>query len=236
MSAYSVDITRIIIRLAMATVVAGIIGSNREHNSHPAGMRTHILVCLGACVIAMIQQEIAAQAINFAIHNKEIFSVIRADPARLICQVVSGIGFLGAGTIIVTRHNISGLTTAASLWAVAGLGIAIGMGYYTIAVISAIFVIVVLAFLKRAFRITPPIRRLEVKYVNKSETQKFVKGYFNEHKVNVLATAFSTERTNGEAVYKNIYRIEIPRKANYVDLIDDISANDNIRTVRVVTR
>lgn len=73
MSAYSVDITRIIIRLAMATVVAGIIGSNREHNSHPAGIRTHILVCLGACVIAMIQQEIAAQAINFALHNKDIF-------------------------------------------------------------------------------------------------------------------------------------------------------------------
>ncbi len=110
------------------------------------------------------------------------------------------------------------------------------MGYYTIAVISAVFVIVVLAFLKRAFRITPPIRRLEVKYVNKAETQEFVKSYFSEHKVNVLATAFSTERTNGEAVYKNIYRIEIPRKANYVDLIDDISANDNIRTVRVVTR
>lgn len=151
---FEVTSVHIIIRLLLATLIAGIIGSDREYKNRPAGMRTHILVCIGACVIAMIQQEIAAQNVQFALAHSAISTTIRSDQARLIAQVVSGIGFLGAGTIIVTRHKIQGLTTAASLWATAGLGLAIGMGYYQIAVISAVFVIFVIVFLKK---IIPPI-------------------------------------------------------------------------------
>ncbi len=233
---FEVDTVTVLLRLTLATVIAGIIGFNREQNSHPAGMRTHILVCIGACVIAMIQQEIAAQAVEFATGHHDIYEVIRADPARLIAQVVSGIGFLGAGTIIVTRHNISGLTTAASLWAVAGIGLAIGMGYYPIAIVSSVFVFLVLTILKRAIRITP-IRKLEIKYVDKATTQDFIKVYFGNHDIQIRGVAFSTEPNkvgNHEHLYKNIYRIEIPRKVSYAEIIDDLSQNDNVRTVRLI--
>ena len=234
---FEVDTVTVLLRLSLAVVIAGVIGFNREHNSHPAGMRTHILVCIGACVIAMIQQEIAAQTIQFAAGHHEIYEVIRSDPARLIAQVVSGIGFLGAGTIIVTRHNISGLTTAASLWATAGIGLAIGMGYYPIAIISGVFVFIVLTVLKRAIKITP-IRRIEVKYVDKATTQDFIKVYFGEHDIKVLGVAFSTESNkvgSHEHLYKNIYRIEMPRSVSYAEIIDGLSQNDNVRTVRLIT-
>lgn len=90
---FEVTSVHIIIRLLLATLIAGIIGSDREYKNRPAGMRTHILVCIGACVIAMIQQEIAAQNVQFALAHSAISTTIRSDQARLIAQVVSGIGF-----------------------------------------------------------------------------------------------------------------------------------------------
>lgn len=234
---FTVTTNDLLIRLGLSTLMAGIIGYNREQHSHPAGMRTHILVCLGACIIAMIQQQIGAQTIAFASTHHDIYEVIRADPARLIAQVVSGIGFLGAGTIIVTRHNISGLTTAASLWATAGIGLAVGMGYYEIGIAGALCVLIVLTVLKRAIKITP-IRKLEVKYVDRVTTQAFIKSYFHKRKINVVGVAFSTEHAAGnksEPLYKNIYRIEMPRQMNYAELVDDLSKNDNIRTARMIT-
>lgn len=234
---FTVTTTDLIIRLGLAIVLAMTIGINREHNNHPAGIRTHVLVCIGACVIAMIQQQIGAQTIAFALAHKDIYSVIRADPARLIAQVVSGIGFLGAGTIITTRHNITGLTTAASLWATAGIGLAIGMGYYPIAISGAIAVLIVLTILKRAIKIKP-IRRLELKYVNRIETQEYIKTYFHKHHIVVHGAAFSTEHVtvgSHDHLYKHIYRIELPKSLDYAQLIDDLSENENIRTARLIT-
>lgn len=105
----------VIIRLLMAVIFAGVIGLDRAYKHRPAGLRTHILVCLGACIIAMIQKNIGFDALEMARQYPQYKGVLRADDARLIAQVVSGIGFLGAGTIIVEHHSIRGLTTAASL-------------------------------------------------------------------------------------------------------------------------
>lgn len=234
---FTVTTAALITRLCLAVGLAVLIGINREHNNHPAGIRTHVLVCLGACIIAMIQQQIGAQTIAFALAHKDIYSAIRADPARLIAQVVSGVGFLGAGTIMTTRHNITGLTTAASLWATAGIGLAVGMGYYPIAVGGTITVLLVLTILKRAIKIKP-IRRLELKYVNRVETQAYIKAYFKRHHITVHGAAFSTEHVtvgSHEHLYKHIYRIELPKSLDYAQLIDDLSENDNIRTARMIT-
>jgi putative Mg2+ transporter-C (MgtC) family protein len=132
------SIPEVALRLLLAMVMGGAIGYERQYKSRPAGLRTHILVCMGACVIALIQVEIATGAMRDALDHPDLAGVIRSDEARLIAQVVSGVGFLGAGTIIVTKRSVTGLTTAASLWAIAGLGIAIGMGFYTIALSSFI--------------------------------------------------------------------------------------------------
>src|SRR5699024_4367949 len=124
------------IRLLISIVMSGIIGYEREYHSRPAGVRTHMMVCIGATIIAMIQEQVSLDAINFAIENPEISSVVRYDKTRIIAQVVSGVGFLGAGTIMVQKRSVYGLTTAATIWAVAALGIAIGLGYYDIDMIQ----------------------------------------------------------------------------------------------------
>ncbi|MBU5425848.1 MgtC/SapB family protein [Tissierella pigra] len=125
----------IIGRLLLSAIVGGLIGVEREANNRPAGLRTHILVTLGSTLIMLISID------GFLKLND---SVPRGDPARLAAQVVSGIGFLGAGTIMRTGNNISGLTTAASLWVCAGIGLAIGSGYYLGAVVTTVIVLTTL--------------------------------------------------------------------------------------------
>lgn len=123
-----VNTVSIILRLTLATLFAGIIGLERGKKKRPAGFRTHILVCIGATII-MITNQYIIDIMHMA-----------SDPTRLGAQVISGIGFLGAGTIIVDRRNqVKGLTTAAGLWACACMGLAIGIGFYEGAIISCIF-------------------------------------------------------------------------------------------------
>lgn len=125
----------ICLRLLCAMLVGMVIGLEREYTHRPAGMRTHILVSLGACAVMITGQLIFAQ-------YREYGST--ADPARLAAQVIAGVGFLGAGTIMREGANVKGLTTAASVWCVACLGIAAGGGYYAIALIGMVFIFITL--------------------------------------------------------------------------------------------
>lgn len=231
---FELTTVQVFIRLLLATLISGMIGSDREYKNRPAGMKTHILVCLGACVIAMIQQQIAFENIEFARQNLHLATTIRTDPARLIAQVVSGIGFLGAGTIIVTRRKIMGLTTAASLWATAGIGLAIGMGYYEIAVVSSIFVILVLVFLKKIIHINT-LKKVEIKYKHKLETKEFIQNYFDKKNIKVRDVNFTLSQNENDKIYTNVYRIEIPKGMKYSDIVEDISLNKNITTIRMIS-
>lgn len=122
------------IRLILALVLGGFIGLEREKNNHPAGLRTHILVCVGSALLMLLS------IYGFAEFANE-FNV-RIDPARLAAQVIPGIGFLGAGTIIRTGLSIKGLTTAASLWVAAAIGLAVGAGFYYAAFLATAFVLI----------------------------------------------------------------------------------------------
>lgn len=231
--ALKVTTWEVILRLFLAVVISGVIGYDREHKNRPAGIRTHILVCVGACVIAMVQQKIGFQAIEFASDFPKFSGVVRADEARLIAQVVSGVGFLGAGTIIVTRHSILGLTTAASLWASACLGIAVGMGYYEIAVISALVVIGVLTMLQKVIHVES-LKKIEIKYQNKKASKAMIKDYFAQHRIKVNAVSFSTDQKSYGMVYTNIYTIKIPRHMAYPQIVEDLSLQPNVMKVRMV--
>jgi putative Mg2+ transporter-C (MgtC) family protein len=134
---YDINIVSVTIRLVIAVIIGGIIGLERGANNHAAGFRTHILVCVGAALV-MVTNEYICQ-----------FNEL-ADPARLGAQVITGVGFLGAGTIMVTgRNKVKGLTTAAGLWASACLGLAIGIGFYEGALVAAILIFVSLALLPK---------------------------------------------------------------------------------------
>ena len=125
------------LRIVIAAFLGGLIGLEREIKNRAAGLRTYMLVCVGACLVMLT--------------NQYIFQVFgTGDPVRMGAQVVSGIGFLGAGTIIVTRRSqIKGLTTAAGLWSAAGVGLAIGIGFYEAAIIGSLAIFVVMTLLQR---------------------------------------------------------------------------------------
>lgn len=127
----------IILRMLVAIILGGCIGFEREIKSRPAGLRTYMLVSLGACIVMMT--------------NQYVYQVYHSgDIVRMGAQVISGIGFLGAGTIIVTAHShIKGLTTAAGLWAAACAGLAIGIGLYEVAILGEVMVFLILNVLHR---------------------------------------------------------------------------------------
>ncbi|HTH46503.1 MAG TPA: MgtC/SapB family protein [Candidatus Limnocylindria bacterium] len=129
----------LILRLLVAAALGSLIGLERERLGWAAGLRTHMLVCVGSCLMMIV----SAYGFSATLGNHVVL-----DPSRVAAQVVSGIGFLGAGSIILRNEAIKGLTTAASVWAVAGVGLAAGGGLYTAAVAATVIMLVILAGLK----------------------------------------------------------------------------------------
>lgn len=179
----------IMARIVLAMILGGFIGLEREKNKRPAGFRTHILVCVGACMTALI---------GLFIWNETGGT---SDPMRISAQVISGIGFLGVGTILVKEHDhITGLTTAAGLWAIATIGIACGCGFYIGALFGALVVAVTEAVL---FKLEARGRKknrkvsLYVEITNTERINEYV-DWFNEmlNAHNVMVSAAKTA-TNG---------------------------------------
>ncbi len=120
----------VLIKLVLAVAVSGVIGYEREKRDRPAGIRTHMLLCLGSTILTIAALESFGGNIDSA--------------ARVAAGILTGIGFLGAGTIISSEKHVMGLTTAAGLWVVAGLGIVIGLGHYFLAMIGSVMIILIL--------------------------------------------------------------------------------------------
>lgn len=132
------DILTIAFRLVLAAALGGIIGFERERENKPAGLRTHILVSIGCCLFMLVSG-----------YAPRIFESALSDPTRIAAQIVTGIGFLGAGSIIRARGAVYGLTTAASIWTVAAIGMAVGSGFYSGALIGTLLAWIVLSILDR---------------------------------------------------------------------------------------
>lgn len=130
-----IPLLEIFLRLAAALVAGGIIGYERERDSQPAGLRTHMILALGAALVMIL-------SVNIGIKYG-------SDPSRLAAQVVSGIGFLGAGAILRFGFNVKGLTTASTLWTTAMVGMAIGYGYYLVSLFAVVITIIVLTLVER---------------------------------------------------------------------------------------
>ena len=132
-----VTLLAVVLRILAAVIIGGLIGLERGLKHRPAGLRTYMVVSLGACLVMLTNQYVC-----------QIYGT--GDPVRMGAQVVSGIGFLGAGTIIVTRRNqIKGLTTAAGLWAAAGVGLAVGVGFYEAAIVGGLAIFTVMTLLQK---------------------------------------------------------------------------------------
>ncbi|OOP54846.1 MAG: hypothetical protein AYP45_18405 [Candidatus Brocadia carolinensis] len=123
-------------KLLIASALGGIIGWERERRGRPAGLRTHLLVCIGVTLMMVVSEHIFEKYKTFAAD-----SIMRVDPGRIAAQVVTGIGFLGAGTIMRFKTTVRGLTTAASLWVVAGIGLAVGSSCYLPAILTTLITV-----------------------------------------------------------------------------------------------
>ena len=132
-------------RLFLAVVFGGLVGFERERKRKPAGFRTYILVCFGAAIVSMIQDQLRIHIIDFESTHSGLAAVIKTDLGRLGAQVISGIGFLGAGSIIKERgESIAGMTTAAGIWATG----CVGLGIDNIALVAIVFMLIIMIVLK----------------------------------------------------------------------------------------
>lgn len=188
------SVVDIIIRIAMAIIIGGFIGYEREMRNRPAGLITHTLVCVGATVVALMQKQMIYETLDLIQTYPELAGVMSADLGRVVAQVVTGVGFLGAGTIIFDKGSVKGLTTASTIWVVACIGLTIGLGYYKIAIISGIsviFIVVVLKNVEKNVKRKQFMMILELEYFNNNATfiEEIVK-FFVKNKVEVRDIRF----------------------------------------------
>ena len=217
---------QLLLRIAAATAVGTAIGVEREYKNRPAGMRTHVLVCLGACIIALIECCLRSEMLAMGETRSVSFTV-----GRICAQVGSGIGFLGAGTIFTAQKKIAGLTTAASLWNAACLGMAAGYGFYFIALVGCACVMLVLLVMQRLVHVNA-IKKVEVKFVDRAETISFINGFFESQGITTIDLDFHVDVRNDEHLYTNTYTLKLPAHKSYADIINQLSEYANIHSVR----
>jgi len=180
-----------LLRIILSIFCGGLIGLEREDKRRPAGFRTHVLVCLGSSIIMILSEHV------FRSYNHEFGT--SSDPLRLGAQVISGIGFLGAGTIMRYGTNIKGLTTAASLWTVAAIGLSLGSGYYFLGISSSITVYIILVVfnkVEKKWRMKKHsfnTYEINIKMKNNAETLGKVNLIFHKYKAKILEMKFESE-------------------------------------------
>lgn len=217
----------------MAIIIGGVIGYERGHQNRPAGFRTHILVCLGAAIVSMIQDQLRVNILKYTILYPEVAQVLKTDLGRIGAQVVSGIGFLGAGTIMRDKGIIGGLTTAASIWATGCLGLSIGWGFYYLAIPAGIGIIIVLVTLKKLERYwieNKHIMKIDIQYNKEySYSDILIKNYniFKEMNVRIKDVTKSIEEN------KISYTLIIAKQMEAVDVLLELSKYEHISQVQI---
>lgn len=207
----------IFFRLLLSTLCGGVLGSNRARKHRPAGFRTHMLVCLGATIVMLTSQ--------FAL---ETYGV--GDPTRMGAQVISGIGFLGAGTIVVNRRNqVLGLTTAAGLWANACIGLAIGIGFYSGALMGTLFLIVIVVVFNNMdqwLQSTSKELPLYVEFTTPAILSELL-SYLTTNSVQVKNIEIIEARNHKENIAA-ILQLQLPKRNLHEALLEHMQALDGI--------
>ncbi len=197
-----ISIWEIALRLGLAVIFGGLVGFERETHNRPAGFRTHILVCTGSALIMMVS------AYGFL---NEFGTGYQLDPGRIAAQVVTGIGFLGAGTILQQRGSVRGLTTAASIWVVSGIGLATGIGFYAGAALATLLVLISLLYLGRVDRKILQRRRikvLQIKAVDQPGMLSRVTGVISDSKLDIKK-AYLQAHEYDSSLEKEVVEIEL---------------------------
>ncbi len=231
----------VILRLVCAVLAGGIIGLEREHKHRPAGFRTHILICLGAALTSLTGQFICHEFL-LEIINQEGGSAIKiasltlpCDPLRISAQVIAGIGFIGAGSIIVTmRSQVKGLTTAAGLWTTAIVGIAIGVGYYAVVLYTVLLILLAEIFLSKLEIFLAAKARLVNLYVEYENTDIFnrIKNIIKEKNASILDMEIAKTKTADHPHFSVILTLQFKGKSTYEEITTKLATLDGIYSVQ----
>jgi putative Mg2+ transporter-C (MgtC) family protein len=208
------ELAEVLIKMALALVCGGILGVERERKKRPAGFRTYMLVCVGATLAMMTNQYIF-----------ELYGT--GDPSRMGAQVISGIGFLGAGTIITTVHNrVKGLTTAAGLWAAASIGLALGVGFYVGAIFGTIVIFFAMVSLHRFERRVVTSTKIALVYMelDKISSLRYLLAFAKENNIELMdiETEHGGKAESSETAV--VVTLKLPNKAMHAELVTKISA------------
>ncbi len=215
------DLLAIFIRLALAMLCGGILGMERGKKNRPAGFRTYMLVCVGATLVMLTNQYMC-----------ELYGT--GDPARLGAQVISGIGFLGAGTIIVTgRNRVKGLTTAAGLWADACVGLAIGIGFYSGAIIGCTLILIVMSVLHRLDdRMTANTKTLDLymEFHKMSDLGAFM-SKIKEFGMKISEIEMTKANNTEDVAVAVLLTLKMEKKRPHTDIIELLSQVEGVRYI-----
>lgn len=226
------DVIEITKRLLLAIVLSGLVGFDRESKNRPAGIRTHIIVAVGACIITLIQEKMTLDTIAYISEHTALGGAININQGRMTSQVISGIGFLGAGTIIVTKTSVKGLTTAASIWTVACLGIAAGEGYYAITLIGFFTVLLVLTLLEKIIKV-PHLKTLQIDYVGNKELKHTLINEIERQNVEVRNIDYQITTQDNRKINRLLLELEFTRNVKFMDIIDDLAEKGDILNVSI---
>lgn len=204
----------IMFRLFLSSVLAGFIGLERESHGRPAGLRTHILVSLGSCLMMII-----------SIYG---FSTLNRDPLRMAAQVVSGIGFLGAGTILHEGLTIKGLTTAASLWLVSGIGLALGCGLYFPGLVGVVFAVLTLIGLENIERKIFSSKTIGVSIVLDTRSNTDLLKLFTEKGLVIKHLELEMENEQNRAVYEFVFECPATKRET---LMTEFAKIDGVKSL-----
>ncbi len=228
----TLPITELLIRVALAVVCGGVIGIERGRKRRPAGFRTYMLVCVGAAMTVILSTYLATMIAGP--WAQKLGDATKLDVSRLGAQVINGIGFLGAGTIIVTgRQQIKGMTTAAGLWASACMGLAIGAGFYKASVICCILIILtVVVFSKLEHLILSRSRNINlyVEFENTDDISDIVEK-IRAKQVKIFDVEV-TKAKYSESKYPNaIFTLQLPKKMSHTVVMATIAEIDSVRSI-----
>lgn len=221
------DIFTIIIRLIMAGFLSGLVGLEREVKRHPAGFRTHLLVGVGSCMLMVLALFGFTDVIS---SNPNI----RYDPSRIPSYVVSGIGFLGAGTILVHGITVRGLTTAASIWVVSGIGLVVGAGMYFVAIFTTIIVILSLIFLNKWEHLILKTSKSESLYLvvkNNEITATAIIGVLEKRGISIVKMDVENIPDADENIVKYSFVVNFPKMDSLPFVYDDLSQLSGVHKV-----
>ncbi|KEI06811.1 MgtC/SapB family protein [Clostridium botulinum] len=229
---------QILIRLGVAILIGVLLGYEREYSNRPAGLRTHILVCVGACVITMIQTSVGLEVGGKILNCPGLATAMKSDMGRLGAQVISGIGFLGAGTIIHEKGSVKGLTTAAGIWTTACIGLAVGFGYYFLSISAAIGVFIIIVCMKKVevyfFDRTTPIN-IEIQYDMNVDLNAELVGYFKYKNIKIQNIIYIVEKKQDNKNYRKcVYKLLISKHSNLRRLKKELENNSWIIEAKVV--